>query len=239
MRHLAGTALLILVPGLAACQSGNQVADQATPMNTLTSEEVEAGWTLLFDGETTDGWRGYQETGPPTGWAAVDGTLARVSGGGDIVTEAEFDDFELTLEWRVEEGGNSGVFYLATESTDRLFENAPEMQLLDDAGHRDGQSPLTSAGSNYALYPAPRGVVRPAGEWNTARIVVEGAHVEHWLNGQRVVTYELGSEEWTRRVAESKFAEWPEYGQARSGHIGLQDHGGPVWFRNIKIREIQ
>src|SRR5690606_39644101 len=109
----------------------------------------------------------------------------------------------------------------------------------DLAGHADGRSPLTSAGANYGLHPAPRGVVRPAGEWNEARIVADGARVEHWLNGVKIVEYELGSPDWAARVAASKFAEWPAYGQARRGHIGLQDHGDPVWFRNVKIRSIR
>lgn len=208
-------------------------------VNALTPAEREAGWELLFDGESLDGWRGYGRSEMPDGWAAVDGTLARVGPGGDIVTRREFEDFELALEWRLEEGGNSGIFYLATEETDRIFENAPEMQVLDDARHADGGSPLTSSGANYALHPAPRGVVKPAGEWNQVRIVVDGDHVEHWLNGRLVVTYELGSEDWERRVAESKFAEWPEYGQSRRGRIGLQDHGDPVWYRNIRIRELR
>ncbi len=169
----------------------------------------------------------------------MDGTLSRVGPGGDIVTEDEFGDFELQVEWRVEEAGNSGIFYRASEEAGRIFHSAPEMQVLDDERHVDGRSTLTSAGANYALHPAPRGVVRPAGEWNEARVRVQGHHVEHWLNGQKIVEYELRSPEWTELVANSKFAEWPMYGMADTGHIGLQDHGDPVYFRNIKIREIK
>lgn len=237
---LMALALALAPAACAGQQEDPPPADEPSePVhNTLTDAERAAGWRLLFDGETLDGWRGFRRDGLPGGWAARDGMLQRVGPGGDIITEDQFEDFELSLEWRVEEAGNSGIFYLASEDADRIFESAPEMQILDDAGHADGGSPLTSAGSNYALHPAPRGVVRPAGEWNEARIVVRDGHVEHWLNGQQIVTYELGSEDWQRRVDESKFAEWPTYGQARRGHIGLQDHGDPVWFRNIKVREL-
>lgn len=206
--------------------------------NTLSDAEREARWRLLFDGETTAGWRGYRQESMPEGWIVEDGTLHRASPAGDIITEDRFEDFELSLEWKVGPAGNSGVFFLATEEPDDIYEAAPEMQVLDDDGHPDGESPLTSAGALYGLYPAPEGVVRPAGEWNHARIVVEDGRVEHWLNGTKVVEYELGSDDWMQRVANSKFAEWPGYGRARRGHIGLQDHGDPVWFRNIKIREL-
>lgn len=213
-------------------------AQEAAP-NALTEAEREAGWRLLFDGRTTAGWRGYRQEGMPEGWIVEDGALHRDARAGDIITEDEFEDFELSLEWKVGPAGNSGVFYLATEEPEAIYEVAPEMQVLDDAGHPNGESPLTSAGALYDLYPVPEGVVRPAGEWNGARIVVEDGRVEHWLNGTKVVEYELGSEEWERRVANSKFAEWPGYGRAERGHIGLQDHGDPVWFRSIKIREIR
>ncbi len=246
----AGAALLVACGGgggeMEAAESGaggeagdrSDVPTQEMP-NTLTDAERAAGWELLFDGETMDGWRGYNEpSGPPRGWAAVDGTLQRTGPGGDIVTERTFTDFELTLEWRLEEGGNSGIFYRAAEGEEWIYHSAPEMQVLDDERHPDGQSPLTSAGANYGLDPAPRGVVRPVGEWNSVRIVVRGSHVEHWMNGRRVVSYELGSPEWAEKVANSKFSQWPAYGQATSGHIGLQDHGDPVWYRNMKVREL-
>jgi hypothetical protein len=211
-------------------------ADDARRANSLTPEEMEQGWQLLFDGSSTGGWRGYNRSDMPEGWQAVDGALTRVAEAGDIITLEQYGDFELALEWLLRPRGNSGVFYRATESDDPIYYSAPEMQVLDDAGHADGGSRLTAAGANYGLHPAPEGVVRPAGEWNSVRLVVDGNHVEHWLNGQKVVEYELGSEDWKQRVANSKFVEWPAYGTAARGHIGLQDHGDWVAFRHIRIR---
>jgi hypothetical protein len=172
----------------------------------------------------------------PDGWQVVHGALTRVDSAGDIVTADQYANFELALEWRVAEGGNSGIFYRVSEDSDYPWRSGPEMQVLDDARHPDGRSPLTSAGALYGIYPAPRGVVRPAGEWNAVRIVVNGRHVEHWLNGMKVVEAELGSPDWEARVRESKFAKMPRYGRNQSGHIGLQDHGDRVAYRNIKIR---
>lgn len=142
----------------------------------------------------------------------------------------------LALDWKISDGGNSGIFYRATEEGDYIWQSAPEMQVLDDARHADGKSPLTSAGSNFALYPAQRGVVRPAGEWNSAELVVNGTHVEHRLNGVKLLEYEIGSPEWRERVSRSKFGAMPLYGKSGEGHIGLQDHGDRVEFRNIRIK---
>lgn len=211
---------------------------QSAPVNQLTDAERAAGWRLLFDGRTTAGWRGFGRDSMPAGWQVVDGALTRVAQGGDIITVDQFENFELALEWKLAPRGNSGVFYRATEATDVIYENAPEMQVLDDAGHGDGQSRLTSAGANYALHGVPAGIVKPAGEWNHARIQVNGARVAHWLNGVKVVEYELWSPEWEALVKGSKFAEWPPYGRAKRGHVGLQDHGDWVAYRNIKIRPL-
>ena len=216
----------------------------ATPLtaqehNRLTAAERAAGWQLLFDGNSLEGWRGYNSEFMPTGWSVENGMLTRTGPGGDIITEQQFGDFELYLEWLVGPGGNSGVLVRAVEGQEEVYHGAPEMQLLDDAGHPDGRSPLTSAGSNYGLHGAPRGIVKPAREWNTSRIVVVNNQVEHWLNGDKVVEYELGSADWLRRVANSKFAQWPAYGRASRGHIGIQDHGDRVSFRNLKVREIK
>ncbi len=195
-------------------------------------------WRTLFDGRSLDAWRGFKSPSVPAGWQVVDETLTRVGPAGDLVTREQFRDFELALDWMVAEGGNSGVMYRVTEDAEQTYETGPEMQVLDDARHPDGRSPLTSAGAVYGLYPGRPDVTKPAGEWNAARIVVRGHHVEHWLNGARVVAYEIGSPDWMARVATSKFKDWPGYGRAGRGHIALQDHGDRVAYRGIRIRTL-
>ena len=234
------TLLATALAGLALACGGDDGGGRgaAPPAGGTVAAAPDTTWRDLFDGATTDGWRGYRQETAPAGWQVVDGTLARVDAAGDIITEEQFGDFELELEWQISPGGNSGIFYRATEDAEYVYETAPEMQVLDDAGHPNGQDPLTSAGSDFGLYPAPRGVVKPAGEWNAVRIVAQGAHIEHWLNGVKVVEYDLWSPDWEARVAASKFAEWPGYGRATRGHIGLQDHGDRVAYRSIRIREL-
>ena len=205
-------------------------------MNQLSSAERQEGWRLLFDGTSVAGWRLYDRVGTPEGWQAVDGELVRTGRGGDIITTESFRNFDLVLDWKIRPGGNSGIFYRAALGSGAIYFSAPEMQILDDSVHVDGKSPLTSAGAVYGLYPARPGTARPVGEWNTARVLVNGNHVEHWLNGQKIAEYELGSEEWRRKVGSSKFKQWPEYGKSAEGHIGLQDHGDWIAFRNIRIR---
>ncbi|HEX6132642.1 MAG TPA: DUF1080 domain-containing protein [Longimicrobiales bacterium] len=231
------TALLVSIAAVA-CAPGSPEVDEVAPASAAEEQDMSAqeGWIALFDGTSTDAWRGYNREDLPAGWRVVDGALTMVEPGGDIITTEQFESFELELEWMVREGGNSGIFYRAVETSDPIYYSAPEMQVLDDARHVDGGSRLTAAGANYGLHPAPEGVVRPAGEWNAVRILVNGNHVEHWLNGQKVVEYELGSDDWKQRVAASKFNEWPTYGKAERGHIGLQDHGDWVAYRNIRIR---
>ena len=212
-------------------------AAQPGAPNTLTDAERAEGWKLLFDGTSMQGWRGYGKTAmPDSGWSVVDGAITRTGRGGDIVTNDSYRNFELALEWKVPPGGNSGVFYRALESADPIYYSAPEMQVLDDAAHADGKNPLTSAGAAYGLYAPPRGVVKPAGEWNAARLVVRGDSVEHWLNGQKVVSYQLGSADWKAKVKASKFDAWKAYGTGKEGRIGLQDHGDRVQFRSVKLR---
>jgi len=228
---LAATAVLVLLPAVAPALS-------AQAPNTLTPAERAAGWRLLFDGKTTAGWRGFKMDSMPAGWQVVDGALTRVAAAGDIVTREQFRDFELSLEWNVAPGGNSGIFYRASEDDEAIYWTAPEMQVLDDARHPDGKSRLTAAGSTFGLYPAPAGVVKPAGEWNRVRLVARGRHVEHWLNGVKVVAYELLSPDWEAKVKASKFAPHPRYGRNAAGYIGLQDHGDRVAYRDIKVRVV-
>ncbi len=207
--------------------------------NQLTDAEQAAGWKLLFDGSTTSGWRGFKQSAmPATGWEVSDGALVCTAGGGDIITEETFSDFELSLEWKVEPGGNSGVFFRVSEDDDAVWATGPEMQILDNERHRDGEDPLTSAGANYGLHAPEADYSYPAGTYNQSRIIVRGDHVEHWLNGMKLFEYEIGSEDWLKRVAQSKFKDMPNYARNASGHMALQDHGDRVWFRNIKIRPL-
>jgi hypothetical protein len=219
------------------CSSG-VVDAQNGAINTLTAQEKAAGWKLLFDGKHVTGWRGFRTTTAPAGWKAIDGLLVRESGGGDLMTVDQYGDFELSLDWKVPPGGNSGIIYRISGEGDEVWHSGPEMQILDNKLHKDGANPLTSAGANYAVNPPVRDVSKPAGEWNSARLVVKGAHVEHWLNGVKVVEYELWTPDWEKRVQASKFAKIAPYGKAKRGHIAIQDHGDVVSFRNIKIRPL-
>jgi hypothetical protein len=230
---------LVMLAGLSL--TAVLVAASAPP-NTLTPEEKSQGWTLLFDGKTTSGWRGYNSQQMPDGWSVVDGALVRTGKGGDIITVDTFDSFDLTFDWRIAKNGNSGVFFHVAEGPElgSVWHTGPEYQLLDDAGHPDAQNgPDRLAGANYALHPPATNVTRAVGAWNESRILVKGTHVEHWLNGEKVVEYELGSPDWERRVAASKFVKTPRYGREKRGHIALQDHGDEVAFRTIKIRRLQ
>ena len=221
-------------PASAAATS----ASMAPALNTLSPAEKTAGWRLLFDGKTTAGWRAYNADTMPSGWQVVDGILTRVSRAADIITKDQFGDFEVTLDWKLEPGGNSGLFYRAVEGLEWIYHGAPEYALLDDERHSDGKNPLTSAGSVHSVYAPPRGVVKPAGEWNTSRVVAKGTHVEHWMNGVKLLEYEIGSPDWEKRMNASKFATMPGYGRKPTGYIALQDHGDLVSYRSIRIKKL-
>jgi hypothetical protein len=181
-------------------------------------------------------WRAWRGAGVPSQWVITDSTIEHQPGGGDLVSVETFHNFELRFEWRISAGGNSGVIYRSSEDFQLPYQTGAEYQILDNSGHPDGKSPLTSAASVYGLYAPSADFTRPVGEWNTARIVVNGNHVEHWLNGHKVLDYAFGSSDWKQRVAQSKFAAWPEYGTIAAGHIDLQDHGNPVAYRNVMIK---
>lgn len=220
--------------------------------NTLSAEEKAAGWKLLFDGKTSSGWRGFhQDVFPKAGWAIGDGCIKHVAGkgaqsehGGDIITVDQYQNFELQLDWRLAAGGNSGIKYLVVESPPVTNKSgvALEMQVLDDAAHPDakmGRDGNRTAGALYDLIaPSGNKKLRPIGEFNRARLVVNNGHVEHWLNGEKVVEFDLGSERLRSLIAQSKYKSIPKFAEARRGHILLQDHGDEVCYRNIKIREL-
>jgi hypothetical protein len=196
-------------------------------------------WRSLLENDRAPDWRGWKEPGLPAGWHVAGGVLSKDGPVDDLVTNESFGNFELELEWKIGKGGNSGIFYRGTRGYDHVYWSGPEYQLLDDANAPDGKSRLTAAAAAYALYGAPAGVVLPFDHWNRTRLVVKGAHVEHWLNGRKVVEYELQSADWKKKVAASKFAAYPDYGMATTGLIGLQgDHPGTLAIRHIRIREL-
>ena len=243
MRVTSALAVLASLAGVVVCiaNGGPTIAIAAAnddAVNTLTAKERSEGWRLLFDGKTTNGWRGYRQQTIPAGWQAVDQALTRVGTATDIVTVDQFDDFELQIDWNIAPGANSGILYRVTEDADVSWKTAPEYQVIDNA-YKGGLKPGQLAGANYDLHPPSRDVTRSPGTWNHTRIVARGSHVEHWLNDVKIVEYEMWSDEWNRLVQASKFKEFPRYGQARKGHIALQDHGDRVAYRNIKIRELK
>ncbi len=213
--------------------------------NTLSDAEKADGWTLLFDGSESSihaNFRGFKKDKfPGEGWSVHDGALVHSAhgGGGDIVTDGEYADFEFACDWKVAPGANSGIMYRCDEKHGAPWETGPEFQVLDDARHHDGQKPTTRAGTLYDIMPCSADVVRPAGEWNHARIVARGRHIQHWLNGVKVVDVDLDSAEYKAAHAKSKWPSMKDYATLPSGHIALQDHGDEVAFRDIKVKVLK
>jgi len=235
--HVLPLALVLLAAAPAAQQA-----------NRLTNAEKKAGWRLLFDGKTTEGWRGYKMDKMPPGWKVIDGALVRVSGGAggkgagggdDIITADQFDNFELQLEWKiVDRAGNSGLILRATEDAVTSWHTGPEMQILDNEAY-PGRSVKELAGACYDLYAPAKDVSHPRGEWNAVKVVADGKHIEHWLNGVKLFEYELGSDDWNELVAKSKFKDMEHFKRPpMKGHICLQDHTARIEYRNIKIRPL-
>ncbi len=233
-RYVAILGLLCIV-GLPAASSA---ADADADAGADAGASVPRWHSLLGDSATPD-WRGWKTPGFPAGWRLEGGVLSKEGPVDDLVTNRSYGNFELELEWKMGQGGNSGIFYRGTREYDHIYWSGPEYQLLDDANAPDGKNRLTSAAAAYGLYAATAGVVRPFDHWNSTRLIVKGTHVEHWLNGRKVVDYELKSPDWTAKVAASKFAAYPAYGLAAAGLIGLQgDHPGTLAIRRMRIREL-
>ena len=212
-------------------------------VNTLTAAERQNGWHLLFDGDSMDAWRGFQMETMPDDWTIDAGAMhftgADDEAPDDIITKETFGSFDLRLEWKISEAGNSGImFHVREDDFEWPWQTGPEMQVLDNDGHPNGEDPKTNAGANYALHAPTEDVTKPVGQWNEARLVVDGNQVTHYLNGTKLVGYTLGSDEWQALVADTKFSDMPGYAQFDTGHIALQDHNDPVWFRDIKIRRL-
>jgi len=210
----------------------------------LTEQQKAAGCKLLFDGQTLNGWRIYKNKKNDS-WEVKDGTLHCKSfedrtekNRCDLLTNDQYGNFELTLEWKISPQGNSGIIYRATEEFEQPYWSGPEYQILDDVGYPGKIEDWQKTAANYAMNVAIGGTLRPVGEWNSAKIVANGNHVEHWLNGVKVVEYELGSDDWKKRKAAGKWKDAKGYGIAPKGYIDLQDHGNEAWFRNIVIREL-
>jgi len=220
--------------------------------NTLTAAEKKAGWTLLFDGKSLTGWRGFHKETVPAGWAVEDGCIKKVPGkgelgqaGGDLITVDQFANFEFSIEWKLSPGGNSGIKYLVSESLPPTGRSGVsfEMQVLDDERHPDAKMGIAGNRTAGALYdliaPSKNKVLKPVGEFNEARLVVKGNHIEHWLNGVKVVEFERQSPALKALIAKSKFKDTKGFGETAKGHILIQDHGDPAWYRNIKIRPLK
>ena len=220
------------------------ISPESHGQNQLTNPEQQEGWILLFDGKTTKGWRNYNKDHIGSAWKASDGTLSfdPTAGetGGDIVTEQEFANYELSLEWKVAACGNSGILFNVVEDQkySAPWHTGPEMQILDNTCHPDAKIHKHRAGDLYDLIPCSTETVKPAGEWNHVRLISNEGHYEFWLNGTRVVRFTMHTDEWNNMVATSKFKEFPDFGKARKGRLALQDHGDKVWFRNIKIKTL-
>lgn len=212
--------------------------------NSLTPDEKKDGWILLFDGSTMNGWRTYKnKTG--NSWEVKDGELHcrgsetdKSDKRADIVTNDQFENFELSLEWKISKAGNSGIMYHVTEEYDAPYLSGPEYQIIDDEGFPDKLEDWQKTAADYAMYTTSSRPVKPIGEYNHTKIVFNKGHVEHWLNGVKVLEFEAWSPDWYDRKNKGKWKDEPGYGMSKTGYICLQDHGSEAWFRNIKIRKL-
>jgi len=244
---IAVLAASVLAPALIA--RAQQPKNGAPAPNTLTREETAAGWKLLFDGKTFAGWRGFhRDKFPDEGWVIEDGTIKHTKGtspnAGDIITLGEYENFEFQADWKISPGGNSGIKYLISEDLIKTGHAGLgfEMQVLDDDLNPDaklGKNGNRTAGALYDLIPPKNKVLKPVGQWNTVRLVVKNGHVEHWMNGAKILEFEIGSPDMKALIADSKYKVNPGFGDVRKGHILLQDHNEEVWYRNLKVRELR
>lgn len=245
--HLFAVAAVAAMVSCSKKSETNNEAQQAAvepQANVLTDAQKAEGWTLLFDGTSMNGWRTFKNK-ETNAWEVVDGTLhckspedTTATLRADLITNEQYENFELAFDWKIDTAQNSGVMFRVTEEYEVPYATGPEYQVIDEAGYPSPLKDTQMAAANYDMHPAANKTVHAPGQWNSARLVVNGSHVEHWLNGSKVVEYELWSPEWKNMVANCKWKDFPGYGQAKKGHIDLQDHGGEVWFRNVMIKPL-
>lgn len=245
----AACSLVVL---MTACRTTNTTTNpsnknamtSSNPVNALTPAEQQAGWTLLFDGKSMNGWRTYQNKQAHS-WTVSESSLYCKGSTSDksdmrtdIITVDQFENFDLSIDWKIAPKSNSGIMYLVTEQYPAAYLSGPEYQIIDDAGYPAKLEDWQKTGANYAMNPAPEAKTKPIGEWNNTRIVVNRGKVEHWLNGKLIVSYEMWTDKWNEEKRTGKWKDAPGYGVSKKGHIALQDHGDQAWFRNIKIRKL-
>ena len=238
--------IMLLAISFAACNSQSEKKTEPA----MAETNIDSGWISLFDGQSLKGWHNYGKTTVGEAWKVADGNLYldttqkdgwQIKGGGDIVTDDEFENFHLKLEWKIAANGNSGIIFYIHEDTskyDHVWQTGPEMQILDNDGHGDGKIIKHRAGDLYDLISCSTETVKPVGEWNAVEIISKDGKLDFLLNGTNVVSTTLWDEVWTNLVAGSKFKQWPGFGTYKTGHIALQDHGNTVWYRNIKIKRL-
>lgn len=232
--------IIVLLTAIALVMSAPSQAQ-----NKLTAAETKAGWKLLFDGTSTKGWKVFNGKSDGTAWKVADGALyldaSTKEGRGDLITAGEYENYEFSYDWKIAANGNSGLLFNVVEDPkySAVYVTGPEMQVLDNNGHPDAKIHKHRAGDLYDLIACSEETVKPAGEWNEARIISNKGKYEFWLNGKKVVTFTMHDAAWDEMVAASKFKSMPDFGKAKKGHFALQDHGDQVWFRNIKIKELK
>ncbi len=244
------TIIFLLFAGIIfnSCKS-TKVTSMNTSENSLSNKEKNNGWQLLFDGQTTQGWHTYGKQGISKAWKAENGTLhldslvkkTSPNEGGDIVTNEEFDNFDLKIEWKISPKGNSGIIFFVKEDAVKYqqpYFTGPEMQVLDNTGHADAQIYKHKAGDLYDLIPSTKEAQKPVGEWNHVEIISNNGKLDFYLNGEHTISTTMWDDNWRKMIAASKFKAWPDFGTFKKGRIDLQDHGDDVWYRNIKIKKL-
>lgn len=237
------TSLLFCLITILLFSSGT-VKAQKSKDNTLSQKEKAEGYQLLFDGKTLNGWKGFKNQSTES-WSVKNGTIHCRSGSdnygaitADLSTASQYEDFEFSVDWKISPKGNSGILYLVTEEAPYSYETGPEYQIIDDKNFPEKLEDWQLTAANYAMNAAPDAKPNPVGEWNHSRIVKQGNHVAHWLNGKKVVEYTLHSDEWNKLKAAGKWKDYPLYGKSNKGYITFQNHGSEAWFKNIKIKEL-